>query len=131
MLSNFLSQSWTQIELIDLTFNSNFICPCKYSCICISIQDYQLLERLQLCKLNLSEHDLLYDNDIDNHVSFHDNFDYFSNHKFHKLIRNISSSGKERFSLLHSNISSLLGNFDKLENLLVDVDSDFNILALS
>ncbi len=64
MLSNFLSQSWTQIELIDLTFNSNFICPCGYSCICISIQNYQLLERLQLCKLNFSRGRLC-DNDID------------------------------------------------------------------
>ncbi len=116
-------------ELTDLTFNSNFICPCRHSC--IDIQDYQLLERLELCKLNPSEHDPLYNNDIDNHVRFHDNFDYFSNHKFHKLIRNIRSSGKERFSLLHSNILSLLGNFDKLENLLLDLDSDFDILALS
>ena len=104
------------------------MCPCRNSC--IDIQDYQLLEKLELCKLNPSEHDSHYDNDIDNHVHFHDNFDYFSNHKFHKLIKK-SLSDKERFSLLHSNISSLLGNFDKLESLLLDLDLDFDVLALT
>ena len=112
-------------DLLDLTFNSNFICPCRHSC--VDIHDYQLLEKLELCKVNHSEYDSLFDNDIDNHVRFHDNFDYFSNHKFHKLIKNISLSGKERFSLLHTKISSLLGNFDKLESLLLDLDSDFDL----
>ena len=104
------------------------MCPCRNSC--IDIRDYQLLEKLELCKLNPSEHDSRYDEDIDNHVHFHDNFDYFSNHKFHKLIKK-SLSDKERFSLLHSNISSLLGNFDKLESLLLDLDLDFDVLALT
>ena len=115
--------------MLDLTFNSIFICPCQHSC--IDIHDYQLLEKLELCKLNHSEYDSLFDNDIDNHVRFHNNFDYFSNHKFHKLIKNISLFGNKRFSLLHTNISSLLGNFDKLESLLLDLDSGFDVLALS
>ena len=81
--------------------------------------------------MNHSEYDSLFDNDFDNHVRFHDNFDYFSNHKFHTLIKNISLSGKERFSLLHTNVSSLLGTFDKLDSLLLDLNSDFDVLALS
>ncbi len=114
--------------MLDRTFNSNFTCSCQNSC--IDVKNYQLLEKLE-CKLNISEHDSVYDSDVDNHVNFHDNFDYFSNHKFHKLNKNINLSGKDRFSLLHTNISSLLGNFDKLESLLLDLDLDFDMLALS
>ena len=97
MLIKFLCAKLETNDLVDLTFNSNFICPCQHSC--IDIRDYQILEKLELSKLNHPEYDSLFDKDIDNHVRFHDNFDYFSNHKLHTLI-----------------------NFYKLECLLLDLD---------
>ena len=73
MLIRFLCAKLETNDLVDLTFNSNVICPCRHSC--IDIHDYQILETLDLCKVNHPEYDSLFDNDIDNHVRFHDNFD--------------------------------------------------------
>ncbi len=48
------------------------------------MDDYDDLETLNLCKLRLSEHDPLFSNDLDSHATFHNNFDYYTNNKFHK-----------------------------------------------
>ncbi len=40
--------------------------------------------------MRLSEHDQLYEKDIDNHAVSKNNFDYYTNDKFHKLIINSS-----------------------------------------
>ena len=95
----------------DLTFNSNFECPCQKKC--TNFDNQEILETLDLCKLYLSEHDLLCENDTNNHVNFHSNFDYYTIHKFHKLIRNMSFKKEEQLSLMHTNISSLLGAIHK------------------
>ena len=116
-------------DLLDLTFNSNFECPCQKKC--TNVDNQEILETLDLCKLTLSEHDLLCENDINNHVNFHSNFDFYTIHKFHKLIRNISFKKEEQLSLMHTNNSSLLGNVEKLKDLLVDLVFDFDIIALS
>ena len=38
---------------------------------------------------------------------------------------------QQNFSLLHTNISSLSGNFDKLELLLTQIDHKFNIISVT
>ncbi len=48
------------------------------------MNNYDDLETLDLCKLRLSEHDPLLENDLDSHAAYHDNFDYYTNNKFHK-----------------------------------------------
>lgn len=117
-------------DLLSLTFNSNFTCPCQKTC--MDISDYDALEILDLCKLRLSENDPLFDNDIDSHVAADNNFDYYSNHKFHKLINNSClPNGENKLSLIHTNISSLLGNMDNVESLLLDLNFDFDFIALS
>ena len=42
-----------------------------------------------------------------------------------------SINNHSSLSLLHTNISSLQGNFEKLEYLLADVDCNFDIIALT
>ena len=116
-------------DMLALTFNSNFSCPCQVRH--TESNDYNLLGKLELCKLNLKEHDYLFDNDIDNHAKFHTNFDFYSTHAFHKLKTNINSQYSETFSLFHSNIQSLLHNKENLELLLSDLDFNFDVIALS
>ena len=121
--------SLKDLELIDLAFNSNFTCPCQKTC--TNVDNHEILKTLDLCKLNLSEHDPLYGNDINSHVNFHSNFDYYTIHKFHKLVKNLSLKNGKLFSLMHTNISSLLGNVEKLEDILVDLTLNFDVIALS
>ena len=83
--------------------------------------------------LNLNE--LNYDNNLNKHSEFDpnvaitsfNNFRYYSIHEFHKLIRNFNVN--QCFSLMHTNISSLTGNFDKLEHLITDLEFCFDIIA--
>ena len=53
------------------------------------------------------------------------------NHEFHKLNKNINSSKNDKFSLLHTNICSLQGNFDKLKMLLGDLEYQFDVITLT
>ena len=56
------------------------------------------------------------------------NFNYY---EFHKLINSLKSNKSENFSIFHSNICSLQGNFDKLEILLDNLEHQFDITALT
>ena len=69
---------------------------------------------------------------IDQCIDLKPNFDYYQNHDFHKFIRNIPRKNKNIFSLLYSNICSLMHNFEELESLLFDLgEYKFNVKALS
>ena len=59
------------------------------------------------------------------------NFNYYETHEFHKLINSLKSNKSENFSIFHSNICSLQGNFDKLEILLDNLEHQFDIIALT
>ena len=92
----------------------------------VDIDNYDVLETLDLCRLRLSEHDPY------GTCGLYNNFDYYTNHKFHKLIQNSCiPNGEDKLSLIHTNASSLLGNLDKLENLLLDLDLDFDFISQS
>ena len=58
-------------------------------------------------------------------------FKYYLNHEFCKLKKNINSGKNDKFSLLHANICSLQGNFEKLEMLHSDLEYQFSIIALT
>ena len=58
-------------------------------------------------------------------------FKYYLNHEFHKLNKNINSDKNDKFSLLHTNICSLQGNFEKLEMVLSDLEYQFDVIALT
>ena len=59
------------------------------------------------------------------------NFNYYETHEFHKLINSLKSNKSENFSIFHSNICSIQGNFDKLEILLDNLEHQFDIIALT
>ena len=87
-------------EVRQLAFNSKFSCRCQTAN--NSITDYCEMERLNLCRIDLKEHDYLFDKDIENYAKFHSNFDYYTIHSFHKLITNLQND--QHFSIFHTNI---------------------------
>ena len=117
-------------ELIPLTFNSNFNCPCKGNE--LILEDYRLFDKLKINKLDLKEHEHIFDSDIDNYAEFHTNFDYYTSHDFHKLTKGLKTKEKNSsFSLIHTNIQSLLRNKDSLELLCNELDFDFDVIAVT
>ena len=68
------------------------------------------------------------DNMIDNFL-LQPNFKYYQNHDFHKLIKGLK--GNKTFSLLHTNIYSVQGNFENLQNLIKNLDHSFNVISVS
>ena len=56
---------------------------------------------------------------------------YYTNHEFHKLTANYKSKDKKPFSALHTNIQSLMHNFDSLEQLCTGLDYYFDIIAVT
>ncbi len=101
-------------ELLDLSFNTIFTFVCLNHGSVVP-KDYGLLDKLDFSKLRLSEKDELSDNDIDNYVELHSNFDYYTMHGFHKLVKNTKGdSDVNQLSVMHSNICWLLGNIEKV-----------------
>ena len=76
-------------ELMRLLFTSNVLCACQNDT--IDSCDKRTREKLDLCKLSIKEHDELYINDIDQHLTLQSNFNYYELHDFHNLIaKNLS-----------------------------------------
>ena len=122
---------FSQIEnqsLNELSFISNYSCRCQTTST-ESSSDYRLLENLNLCKLDLKEHDNLFNNDIDTFANFHSNFDYYTSHDFHKVTNNLDTDTS--LNLLHTNSQSLLANNENLGILLYNLNFNFDIFALS
>ena len=57
------------------------------------------------------------------------NFNYYQNHQFHKLVNKLPEN--KTFSLLHTNICSLRGNFGNLQNLITNLGHKFSVIAVS
>ena len=73
---------------------------------------------LNLNKLNLNKNHKYVNRDPNANIADPVNFNYYETHAFHKLKNNLKLNKSENFSIFHSNICSLQGNFDKLEILL-------------
>ena len=115
-------------SLIAETFNSNCDCICtKRSHLehNTSDADYEIF--LNFNELSFNEHNKHFDFDPDEGLVSANNFQYYSTHAFHKLIR--TTHINQSFSLMHTNIRSLTANFEKLENLLADLDFHFDVIA--
>ena len=65
-----------------------------------------------------------------NKISIQPNFQYYQNHKFHKLSQNLKKKN-QTLSILHTNICSINANLENLELLLNNLEHNFNIIAVS
>ena len=68
---------------------------------------------------------------MDNTLDLNLQCNHYTNHEFHKLAKEIDDSRKKTLSLLHSNIESLMHNFDQLDNLCSDLNYPFDIIAVT
>ena len=108
-------------DLLKQNFNSNFNCHCK-----VKSPD------LNSCILNFDTTWAKYgpdpDNDVDQVYQANITFDYYSAHDFHKTK---NKNKNPNFSILHTNIQSLMHNFDNLEDLVVCSGQKFDVIGLS
>lgn len=107
----------------------NTVCPCNDRAINNNLADglpkFEILSKLDKIP-NLS------DSDAERYLSSKTNFNYYTPHNFHtsqEIIR--SAVSKTSFSTIHCNIRSLQANYDKLCNLLADLNYNFSIIGLS
>ena len=124
-------------EIIAMGFNSLMVCACRDRLLHYTLDDSSREFYKFKFSVNTDENDNLGDkfyvllennNELD-FMEMNTNFNYYDTHDFHKLSRNNHTGNL--FSLFHSNICSLNGNFEKLENLLNDLEFQFSIIALS
>ena len=69
--------------------------------------------------------------DIENNILHEANFEYYTPQQFHSSDDINHSSQTESFSLLHCNIRSIAANYDKLTELLSELNYPFKIIGLS
>ena len=71
-------------------------------------------------------------NYIDKTLDINSRCDYYTNHDFHKLAKELNNNDKQKpFSILHTNIESLTHNFEALDILCSDLNYPFDIIALT
>ena len=115
-------------EISELSYNSNFLCNCLDET--IPEKGKNDLKFLNLKELNF-KNDLSYIKvDPDENITDVTNFNYFTTHEFHKLSKKANEKNNS-FSILHSNICSLQGNFDKLQLLSDNLDYKFDVIAIT
>ena len=85
---------------------------------------------LNLNKLNLNKNHKYVNRDPNANIADPVNFNYYETHAFHKLKNNLKLNKSENFSIFHSKIWTVRGNFDKLKILLDNLEHQFNVIAL-
>ena len=86
---------------------------------------------LNLQELNFNKNSKYANSDPNASIADPVNFNYYETHAFHKLKNNLKLNKSENFSIFHSNICSLQGNFDKVEILLDNLEHQFDVIALT
>ena len=119
-------------DLIDLSFNSNYICSCLENNKLKNNSEDFMNKIINLKELNFDKNQSYSNKDPNDHVIDPTNFSYYLTHDFHKLHKkNSNKTNNTNFSVLHTNICSLQGNFDNLEQLLNKIECEFDIIALT
>ena len=126
---NFLFFEINNNDLLENYFNSNFSCKCHTNRN-MTINPEKDVKLLNLKELNFQKDSHYAQLDPDEHIDDPTEFKYYTTHEFHKLNANISSRGAD-FSLFYSNICSLNGNKEKLQDLINNLDNQFDVIALT
>ena len=132
MASFFPFQETDLASILKLTYNSLVDCPCLQSS---TEMPTTHCEEFRLTT-NFYDNDSIYThapdphNNMDMTLDINARCDYYTNHDFHKLTTDLDKDGKP-FSVLHSNIESLMHNFDGLEILCTNLKYSFDIIGLT
>ena len=103
-------------DMLDLTFNSNFQCICLENQFQTSNMEEHIQKRLK--ELNFGKNKNHCSKDPDENLTDPTCFNYSLARDFHKLNIKNKRNKHNSFSIFHSNISSLQGNFLKMGQLL-------------
>ena len=96
-----------------------------------NIQDYSLLPLLDIGS-SITNIPHLTNSDVDLHMPYDKNFNYYTAHDFHINQDVIECyDGSNSFSVLNCNIRSLSANFDNLVNMLSELHYPFSLIGLS
>ena len=118
-------------DLIDLSFNSNYICSCLENNKLKNNSEDFMNKIINLKELNFDKNQSYSNKDPNDHVIDPTNFSYYLTHDFHKLHKkNSNKTNNTNFSVLHTNICSLQGNFNNLEQL-NNLEYEFDIIGLT
>ena len=105
-------------EILEISLNSNFDCKCLKNHKKKQTMNTSTKKLLNLQELNFKKNPKYANSDPNASIANPVNFNYYETHAFHKLKNNQKLNKSENFSISHSNICSLQGNFDKVEILL-------------
>ncbi len=121
-------------EIQKMTYNSLFSCPCLNESSDLPTDCHQEFRLTS----NLYDNDTIYThgpdphNNMDSTLDINARFNYYTNHEFHKLKLEMNKNTKTKpLSVLHTNIESLMHNFDSLERLCIDLDYPFDVIAVT
>ena len=118
-------------EVAQLSFNSNLTCNCNNHTESVPLN---LCETFTLADSYLpkdSPFNFEPDVNIDTTYDINSKCDYNSFHDFHKLTQKHKNKNKKPFTALHTNIESLMHNFDSLEHLCTDLDYPFDVIGVT
>ena len=118
-------------DIARLAFNSNFNCKCNDSSENIPLDSCKTFRYIDSFLPKDSPLITGIDSDIDNVYDINSKCDYYTLHDFHKLTRPYKDKQSKPFSALHTNIQSLMHNFDSLESLCTNLDYSLDIIAVS
>ena len=130
---HFPYQDLTNYDVQKLSFNSLYFCPCldkSTETETKNCEEFKNTTNLYDCD-SIFTHAPDPHNHMDNTLDLNLQCNYYTNHEFHKLAKEIDDSRKKPLSLLHSNIESLMHNFDQLDNLCSDLNYPFDIIAVT
>ena len=90
-------------DLIDLSFNSNYICSCLENNKLKNNSEDFMNKIINLKELNFDKKQSYSNKDPNDHVIDHANFSYYLTHDFHKLHKkNSNKTNNTNFSVLHT-----------------------------
>ena len=118
-------------DMLDLTFDSNFQCIWLENQVHTSNMEEHIQKLLSLKQLNFRKNINHSSKDLGENLTDPTCFYYYLTHDFHKLNIKNKRNKHNSFSIFHSNISSLKGNFLKMEEVLHNDDNNFDLIALT
>ena len=115
-------------EVVKQSYNSNFNCSCQTFTFDGSFKKNLVLELAKFQKD--SKYGFDPENNIENCFNLNVEFNYHSLHSFHKISKMLPAKDKS-FSIFHTNIESLQCNLERLHTLLVNIEYNFDIIAVT
>ena len=118
-------------EVHKLSFNSNVSCSCAKHTENTPLDKCETFQLVERYLPKDTPFDIGPDPNIDLTYDINAKCNYYSTHDFHRLTKNYKDRDKKPFTAIHTNIESLSHNFDSLEQLCINLDYPFDVVAVS